>query len=49
MLAHCTRHRLPNLARLIGVVLPDSMDKDGDEADDGHASRDLGEEKGGGK
>ena len=49
VLAHCTRHRLPNLARLIGVVLPDSMDKDGDEADDGHASRDLGEEKGGGK
>ncbi len=47
VLAHCTRQRLPNLARLIGVVLPDSMDKDGNEADDGHASRDLGREGGG--
>jgi len=49
VLAHCTRQRLPNLARVIGAVLPESMDEDDDEADDSHASRDLGEEEGGGK
>ena len=28
VVAHCMRQRLPNLARLIGVILTDSMDED---------------------
>ncbi len=47
MLTHCTRQRLPNLAYLIGIVLPDSMDGDNggtsnDDADDVRASHKLG-------
>ena len=51
VLAHCTRQRLPNLARLIGVVLPDSMDEgynevgdnnNNDEADDGNDYASMG-------
>jgi hypothetical protein len=42
VVAHCTRQWLPNIARLIGVILTDSMDEGGDEAEDGHASRNLG-------
>ncbi|KAL3795419.1 hypothetical protein ACHAW5_006993 [Stephanodiscus triporus] len=54
VLTHCTRQRLPNLARLIGIVLPDSMDEndngayDDDDEADGHADHDLGGGGGGG-
>ena len=54
MLTHCTQQWLPNLAHLIGVVLPDLMDGDNggasnDDANDVCASHKLrGGEEGGG-
>jgi hypothetical protein len=54
MLTHCTQQQLPNLAHLISVILPDSMDGDNggasnNNADDVRASHKLGGgEEGGG-
>ncbi len=54
MLTHCTQQWLPNLAHLIGVVLPDLMDGDNggastDDANDVCASHKLGGGGGGGR
>jgi serine/threonine protein kinase len=46
ILTHCTKQRLPNLARLMGIVLPDSMNDDDirDRNSSGDGGRGLGED-----